>query len=247
MKMTKKKLFTIAVAVCMIAILSFSSLAWFTDDDTVTNKFQMATSSDDVDDIFSVDIIERVDEDGDGDYDKEIDLNDDPDGGYVYEDILPNSVLSKAPAARNTGAYSEYVRVNVTVDHAAALITLMEKYDLDLESVFGGFDDDKWTRYYEPQFDEEADTVTYTYYLNRELLPAQENNEVIDEETLFTTVTIPYQFTREDMAALSDGVFELNIVAEAVQSENLGENSHPYKAFKLISPTTTPDNTVAIS
>ena len=58
--MTKKKLFTLAIAVCMIAILSFSSLAWFSDDDTVTNKFQLATSTEDKDDIFSVDVLEGI-------------------------------------------------------------------------------------------------------------------------------------------------------------------------------------------
>ena len=53
----KKKVFVVAVAVCLIAILSLSSLAWFSDADEVTNKFMVATSDDptDPDDIFFVD------------------------------------------------------------------------------------------------------------------------------------------------------------------------------------------------
>ena len=39
--MSKKKLLSLAVVAIMIAILSFSSLAWFTDNDSATNDFQI--------------------------------------------------------------------------------------------------------------------------------------------------------------------------------------------------------------
>ena len=65
--MSKKKLLSLAVVVIMIAILSFSTLAWFNDSDSVSNKFYVADSEDtSPDDIFSVDVYEEVDTDGDG-------------------------------------------------------------------------------------------------------------------------------------------------------------------------------------
>lgn len=39
----KKKLFAIALAVCLIAILSFGTLAYFTDTDSVTNTFTIGS------------------------------------------------------------------------------------------------------------------------------------------------------------------------------------------------------------
>ena len=51
--MSKKKLFSLAVIVIMIAILSFSSLAWFTDADSAKNDFTVAgAGEEDPDKIF---------------------------------------------------------------------------------------------------------------------------------------------------------------------------------------------------
>ena len=44
--MNKKKLLSLALAVIMIAILSFGTLAWFSDSDDVTNNFYIASSDD---------------------------------------------------------------------------------------------------------------------------------------------------------------------------------------------------------
>ena len=67
MKMTKKKVFVTALAVCLVAILSMGSLAWFSAQDSVTNNFHIADSADNnPDDIFSVDVYEKYDSDEDG-------------------------------------------------------------------------------------------------------------------------------------------------------------------------------------
>lgn len=228
MKLTKKKIFTIALAVCLIAILSFSSLAWFSDSDEVTNKFHVATSDDptDPDDIFSVDVMEKIDTDGDGEIDATVDVGDVPNGGYDYEDIYPSQKLVKQPIVVNTGAYDQYVRMNVTVDNAKAWMDVLEKHGItDLSTIFEGYDETKWIRVDEPAYDEAADTVTYTYYLQRVLTPEE-------RETLFTHVVIPYQLTQEDMAQFADGMFTMDIVAEAVQADNTGANA--LEAFKLV-------------
>ena len=68
--MTKKRVFAVALAVCLIAILSLGSLAWFTDSDQVDNEFLIAGSQDgDKDKVFSVDVWEKTpdnDKDQDG-------------------------------------------------------------------------------------------------------------------------------------------------------------------------------------
>lgn len=221
--MNKKKVFVIALAVCLIAILSFGTLAWFSDSDTVTNKFHVATSDDptDPDDIFSVDVMEKIDTDGDGIIDATVDVGDVEDGGHDYEDIYPSAELIKEPIVVNTGAYDQYVRMNVTVD---------KQWDTlvggDLTATLKGYDADVWTFGGKT---EENDKVTYTYYLNRVLVAGDTEGE--GRETLFTHVVIPADLTQADMATLN-GMFTMDILAEAVQADNTGDNAQA--AFALV-------------
>lgn len=199
--MNKKKLFSLALAVIMIAILSFGTLAWFNDSDSVKNEFHIATSDDpsDPDDIFSVDLWENT-PDGDKDQD-----------GHSYEKILPGSNLKKEVNVENTGAYDQYIRVVVTLSDGQAWLEVLGA-GYDLGSIFTGHDESKWTRSVGTIV---GDEIIYVYYLNEKLAP-----EATAE--LFTNVVIPTHLTQEDMAKLGGG-FELNIRADAIQTENLGE------------------------
>ena len=63
MKLTKKKVLVGALAVGLIATISVGSLAWFSDEDVVENKFKIADSTDDdPEDIFSIDVKEDTPE-----------------------------------------------------------------------------------------------------------------------------------------------------------------------------------------
>ena len=108
--MNKKKLLSLALVVIMIAVLSFGTLAWFNDSDSVKNEFHIATSDDpsDPDDIFSVDLWEKTPD------------NEKEQVGHIYEKILPGSNLTKAVNVENTGAYDQYIRVVVTLSDGKA-------------------------------------------------------------------------------------------------------------------------------
>ena len=58
MKMTKKKVFVAALAICLIAIISMGTLAWFNATDDITNNFKVATDENDTDPTFSVKVSE---------------------------------------------------------------------------------------------------------------------------------------------------------------------------------------------
>lgn len=206
----KRKTLIVAVAVCLAAILAFGTLAYFSANDNVTNKFMVTSYDPDheltPDELFSVDVYE-TDEDGNK-----------TDTGRTYEDIAPGSVLSKDPTVQNTGKYSQYVRVNVTVTNATAWQAACAKHDItNLSDIFQGFKDNLWNRYDAPVYNEEADTLTYTYYYNGVLAPKE-------SVTLFTQVVIPTAFDQDDMATLQ--YFELNVSADAIQSVNTGDNAH---------------------
>jgi len=207
MKLNKKKVLTASLAVSLVAILSFGTIAWFSDTDEVTNKFMVADSTQNPDKIFSVEVWEQVDQDKDGDYDAALFTN-----GYTYENILPGDSLGKKPWVRNTGAYDQYIRVKVTLDHA------QEWKDMGVAiSDLINVDTATWTRN-----DSETTTVgnkvTYVYYLNRILEPYDEGGK---EAYLFTSVTIPDKLTQTDMAEFTQGLFAMDIVAEAVQTEHV--------------------------
>lgn len=203
----KRKTLIAAVAICLAAILTLGTLAFFSDDDAITNKF-MVTDSDqitDPDDLFSVDVTE-TDKDGNP-----------TDKGLVYDDIKPGDELKKDPTITNTGKYDQWMRVKVTVSNAKNWMDACEKHNItDLTTIFGGFVAADWTRIDEPVYDAENDTLTYTFYYNAVLAPEA-------SATLFKTVTIPSAFTVEDMVALKS--FELSVLAEAIQAEHTGANA----------------------
>lgn len=208
--MTKKKLISLSLVVIMIAILSFSSLAWFNDSDDVTNKFHVATSgdADDPDDIFSVDVWEKVDTDGDGIPETANPADDTP---VDFGNVLPGAKIVKEPVVENTGAYDQYIRVVVTLSDANAWVEALG-YGYDLSTIFVGHDETLWTRDVGSHV---GDELVYVYYLNKALAPSE-------TATLFTHMQLPTSLTQEQMAKL-DGSFDLNIRADAIQTENLGD------------------------
>lgn len=204
--MSKKKLFSVAVVVIMVAILSFSTLAWFNDSDSVTNQFYVADSDDtSPDDIFSVDVYEEVDTDGDGDPDYK------EDGGLEFENVVPGQILPKAPVVENTGRYAQWVKLTITFSSTRAWNALVDgtvEGPIDLLTKAGDFYDN-WKGV---SFEVVGDTYVYTYYLKTALQPGQ----TVD---VFTAVNIPTTLEQEDFFGIKDEVITLDVKAEAIQIE----------------------------
>lgn len=230
--MSKKKLLSLAVVAIMIAILSFGSLAWFSDSDRVTNDFGIAGGENQKpDEIFSIDVMEYVVDENGKDatvgYDKDPDYTD----SFTYKNIDPGDVLRKQPQTRNTGAYDQWVRMKVTFDNAEYWIALMQKYgytDLtDLlymkDTTTKLVDAANWT-FAPGETSVENDQVTYVFYYNTKLQPiadpakpgAAESNAIF-----FSYVKIPYQFTQADMAPFTNGDFQMVVTGEAIQVKNI--------------------------
>lgn len=232
MKMTKKKVFVSALAICLIAIISMGTLAWFSAQDDVTNNFYVGSSDDtNPNDIFSVKVWENT-PDGDKDQD-----------GYEYKDILPGDVLKKEVSVENTGYYDQYVRVNVTVSDAQAWMTALNTNGAapKLEQIVDGWDRNAnvWV---DNSVEVVDDTIVYTMYYNGILLGDQEtiyDNAGIhsDVVTVFTDVKIPTTLTVAQAAAFENN-FAIKVKAEAVQTENLGvdrsQGEGAFEAFAFV-------------
>jgi predicted ribosomally synthesized peptide with SipW-like signal peptide len=212
MKITKKKVFVSALIICLLAIVSMSTLAWFSASDSVKNEFYVADSGDHTDDpdaIFSVAVWEKTPES-----DKDTD-------GYEYKEILPGAKLTKEAHVENTGYYSQYIRAIVTISDAEAWLAAVE--GIDMAEVFLGFDESVWTNI-SMEHDTTADTLTYVLYYDGIL-------ESGKDITLFNQVKIPESLTVAQAAAFA-GDFSITVKAQAVQTENVGANA--YEAFETV-------------
>ena len=221
MKLNKKKVFVAALAVCLVAIISMGTLAWFSDSDFVKNDFMITDSTvTNPDEVFSVDIYEtKVDEN----VNVVTDANGKPettDAGNTYDNIAPGDVLTKDPTVKNTGTYNQWVRVKVTLTNAENWLALFQKYNLTLNDLFTNIDSDAWVGV--EDYTITGGAMTFTYFLKDQLAP----NQTV---TLFDKVTIPEIFDQTDIYAVKE--FALTFVAEAVQVENTKDNAVDAFAF----------------
>ena len=219
--MNKKKLISVALVVIMIAILSFSTLAWFNDSDSVVNQFYVADSTDtSPDDIFSVDVYEEEDTDGDGVPDSK------EDAGLVFEDVVPGQVLPKAPVVENTGKYDQWVKLTITFSSVTAWDVLADGAaggPIDLLTLAADFD----TNWKEAAPVENVNgTYVYTFYLKNPLAAGTS----VD---VFTEVNIPTTLDQTDFFSIKDETITLDIKAEAIQLE-LGDTVEA--AFAALNP-----------
>lgn len=236
MKLTKKKVLVTSLAVSLVAILSFGTIAWFTDTDSVTNDFMIADSDDTESDIFNVDVYEKYDSNGD-------DVDEIYNVGIDYENVTPNATYQKEAYVKNTGKYDQYVRVKVSVtdvktwvkafDENADVNNLtvadIEALSVALDNIFGVAND------FDAKWDLEKDQITYdaaiengtlTYvYYYKDVLAAGSEVQFIE------TVTVPSVLTQAHVVEM-DGNFQINIKAEAVQSDNTADTAQA--AFALV-------------
>ena len=243
MKNAKRKVFVIALAVSLAAIISMGTLAWFSDFDSVTNNFMVAESDDDTrDDIFSVDVYEKNVSGTVTQY------------GLNYSDILPGDTRVKDVHVTNTGYYNQYIRVIVTISDADAWkATFGEAFnDASLVACFGGFDQTKWnhitTEVYDngtTGADETADDVIRIVMYYNEILKGEQSAEEGDDITVFTAVNIPDDLTREAAAMFGDDGeegFSISVLAQAVQTLNVvpdgtAAEDKAYAAFQTVGMT----------
>jgi len=222
----KRKVFAAALAVCLLAILSVGTLAWFSAQDSVSNNFYVADSTDnDPDDIFSVDVYELYDSNDDG-------IDEPYDKGISYKDVLPGDELDKNAIVKNTGHYAQYVRVIVTISDKAVWKSVVESTGADFDTYdaaqfFTGFKAEDWDLV-NSTMDNSGDVIQYVLYRKAPLAAGE-------SFSVFTGVKIPEAMTQEHASHLDDDGFwgfTVGVKAQAVQAENVGDSA--YAAFQTV-------------
>ena len=234
----KKKLFAIFLCIAMLAIAVVgSSLAYFTDSADKTNTFTMGKVS-----------ITLTEPDWDG-LEKE-------ESGTLK--VYPGETYDKDPTITvDDGSEDCWLVATVTIDNKANLERLYEGTDVDTEwglslagkggLVSGGvasYDAASGTKNNTPGTilskngkdvafityaeDDEADTITYTYYF-------LEAHSAGDKEVLFEEVTIPAtidnNFFSENKVNDSSDLLSITVKAYAIQKVGLDDVFAAYAAY----------------
>lgn len=232
MNKQKKKILVIALAVCLLATVSFSTLAWFNAQADVTNTFKFATSGESGNEKVDFDVtVEEKEEAGD----------DWTDEGLEYEHLLPGDKLGKIVKVSNSGDYDEWVRVNIVFSDYTILknicamedssvnfptYALTKLLDINRDVLLKKANTNKLQ--YEFVEDTTNDTATIALYINSVVVPDA-------SFTVMNGVNIPTQFDQNDLIdddgnVLGGDGFTITVVADAIQVQNLGaENA--YDAF----------------
>ncbi len=216
MKMTKKKVLVTALAICLVAIISMGTLAWFNASDEVKNIFKVADTDGNGEPDFSLELWET------DEYDNRVKERE-------YKDILPGDVLDKDPTIENTGNYDQYIRAYVKFSDAATLQAACTKYGLSTDlRTWLNVDSTVWDAVTDPSVGADG-SITYCYYLKNTLgkMVGEETNKV----QLFTTVTIPEKFVQADLSG-ANAVFGIDVKADALQTENTG--TYAAEAFAYV-------------
>lgn len=181
----KKKIISLClVAALAVVAIAGTSLAYFTDKDAKTNTFTLG----------------NVD----------IELNEE--NWAAPTAAVPDVEYAKDPVVTNIGENDAWIRVDVTLSDAAAFTAAAEKHNItDLATIFAGHDEEKWTLAGTPVYDDEANTLTYSYYYNTVLAVGEST------EALFTSVTIPAEFDNDDMKEIGAD-FTIDVTAHAIQT-----------------------------
>lgn len=203
----KKKLTALALVIVMVAMLFTGlTMAYFTDNEEVTNVFTVGS--------IEIDVYEHDIDDPS----KEVEEN-------FYKDVVPGKPYPKDPTIENVGDNDAYARMKVTVP--LDVFNAISKVEgADLSKIFNGYDENLWDRV---QIVEDTDNNTVTYVYNY----ANEETEGIlkadAKAKLFTEFKLPEKLTQEVMADWD--AFYIKVVGEAIQAEGFDSAEAAFKAL----------------
>lgn len=223
MNNNKKKITTVVLLLAFLAIaVTGGTLAYFTDTKDATNTFTMGNVKIALDES----TITKTGDTWVADSANRIATND-------YATVYPGAEMTKDPIVHNIGTNDAYVRVKVTVDNGQVVMPFYG----DADPLSGGnflnlvkdtFDSTKWT--YGGAVNGENYSVVYTLIYNDRLAASS------DTTAPFTKVYFPAWIDNAQVAAFqnnlgTDGVFNINVVAEAIQADGFANVTEAFNAY----------------
>ena len=234
--MKMKKL--LVLALCLVTIASISvvaTLAYFTDNDSVTNTFTVG----------KVGI--KLDEAKTNEYGVEVEGADRVQGNEYK--AIPGHVYVKDPTVTvEKDSEASYIRMLVTVNNIDVFAEGCPETDFAdfgagkvflLENYVTGWDEAQWPCV-SATIDADGKVCSYEfrYYQTVSTVGAAVDKAL---EPLFTHITMPGTLNNDQIAKLND--LEINVVAQAIQADGFGDDAEKAWAAYETQVETNPNST----
>lgn len=219
----KKRNKIVLSAIGMISVIvatSLGTIAYFTDSDSVTNTFTVGSVEITLDEA-------DVNEAGQplGKDEKVVEKVEDAarvDSNKYH--LIPGHTYVKDPTVTVLkGSEESYIRMLVTINEQNDLNEIFKPDGIELETIFNGFDESSWTCVSETKKD---DTRTYEFYY-KETVAAPDGD--VKLPPLFTSITVPGEITKEDLAKIKD--LKIDVEAHAIQAEGFDTADEAWDAI----------------
>lgn len=212
MKTKSKALLLTLCAVLLVAASMLGTMAYLTDNKTVTNTFTVGQ------------VKIKLDE-----------AKANPDGSLVENadrvtensyKLIPGHTYNKDPMVTVlSGSEPSYVKMTVTFSKASALDAIFAPDGADLTSIFNGYNSTNWI-YKGNTKNAAANTRTYEFWYNG-TVDAPNTDVALD--ALFDSITVPGTITNEQLETIKGMTITVN--AYAIQADGFADATAAFAAF----------------
>lgn len=212
MKTRSKALILTLCAVLLVAASVLGTMAYLTDNKTVTNTFTVGQVKIKLDEA-------KANPDG------SLVENADRVKGNSYK-LLPGHTYNKDPMVTVLkDSEASYIKMTVTFSNAKELDAIFAPNGADMTKIFNGYDPANWT-YKGNTKDATANTRTYEFWY-KETVDAPNGNVALD--ALFDSITVPGTITNEQLATIEGMTITVN--AYAIQADGFANAEAAWAAF----------------
>lgn len=239
MKKFRKALALTLCAAALVGASVMGTMAYLTDNDTVTNTFTVG----------NVDItLDEANVDG-KDADGKDNSSVERDTANSYK-LLPGGKYEKDPTVTvEAGSEKAYVRMMVTVSDINKLKEAFPKQDSNgdeiianakyyagdvflLQQLVGGWDNNVWTSTNEVTVDQkDSNKVTYEFRYKEAVDKSTSDTKL---EPLFTTIEIPGTLNNTEISKLNE--VEITVTAHAIQAAGFADADEAWDNFTAGTP-----------
>lgn len=211
MKTKSKALILTLCAVLLVAASMLGTMAYLTDNKTVTNTFTVGQVKIELDEA-------KANPDG------SLVENADRVKGNSYK-LLPGHTYNKDPMVTVlNGSEASYVKMTVTFSKANELDAIFAPNGADLINIFNGYDSANWI-YKGNTKNADDNTRTYEFWY-KEAVAAPDGNVALD--ALFDSITVPGSITNEQLKTIEGMTITVN--AYAIQADGFADADEAFAA-----------------
>lgn len=212
MKTKSKALILTLCAVLLVAASMLGTMAYLTDNKTVTNTFTVGSVAIKLDEA-------KANPDG------SLVANADRVKANSYK-LLPGHTYNKDPMVTVlNGSESSYIKMTVTFSKANELDAIFDPDGATLTTIFNGYDSSNWT-YKGNTKNADDNTRTYEFWY-KEAVAAPDGNVALD--ALFDSITVPGSITNEQLKTIEGMTITVN--AYAIQADGFDTWEEAFDAF----------------